>query len=124
MNRKAIVLTVSNAALYLALCALVGTGLLLELRMDEEDGAPRLLGMGRDDWSELHFAVALTFVGLALVHSALNWAWIKTALRQRKSAFVVVGVGAAFVAVLLLWPADHRAAYDGPEPIRHQTSHD
>ena len=78
----------------------------------------------RDDWGELHFAVALTFVGLALVHSALNWAWIKTALRQRKSAFVVVGVGAVFVAVLLLWPADHRAAYDGPEPIRHQTSHD
>ena len=73
MNYKATALTVGNAALYLAFCALAGTGLLLELRLDEESGATRLSGLGRDDWGEVHFVVALTFIGLAILHVALNW---------------------------------------------------
>jgi hypothetical protein len=55
MNTKSLLLSLTNVALYLVTCALIGTGLLLELRMDEEDGAARLFGMGQDDWGEIHF---------------------------------------------------------------------
>ena len=49
MNMKSLLLTPRNAALFMVTCALIGTGLMLELRMDEEDGSARLFGMGRDD---------------------------------------------------------------------------
>jgi hypothetical protein len=106
MSYKTITLTASNAALYLATCALVGTGLLLELRMDEEDGARRLLGLGADDWGEVHIVVALTFGGLAILHLLLNWAWIKAALAKTRLAYGFLAAGLGLIAVLLLWPAE------------------
>jgi hypothetical protein len=106
MSYKTIALAAGNAALYLATCALVGTGLLLELRMDEEDGARRLFGMGADDWGEVHIVVALTFVGLAILHLALNWAWIRAALAKARLAYGIFVIGLALIAVLLLWPAE------------------
>jgi hypothetical protein len=106
MSYKTIALTTSNAVLYLATCALVGTGLLLELRMDAEDGARRLLGMGADDWGEVHIVVALTFAGLAILHLALNWAWIKTTLAKARLAYGIFVAGLGLIAVLLLWPAE------------------
>jgi hypothetical protein len=65
---KPFLLHVSTAGLYLATCTLVGTGLLLEWRLDE-DVSGRLLGMDRDDWGELHFGVALAFAALTLAIS-------------------------------------------------------
>lgn len=124
MNWKSALLKAGNAALYLTTCVLVGTGLLLELRMDDEDGARRLLGMGADDWGEIHFAVALAFVGLAVLHLVLNWSWLKGAFRQRKLALLVVGSGVALVAAALLWPFDHQAAQRGTKSDHHQKGHD
>ena len=49
VNIRSLLLSLTNAALYLVTCVLIGTGLLLEFRMDEEDGAARLFGMGQDD---------------------------------------------------------------------------
>ena len=106
MSIKALALTANNAVLYLATCALIGTGLLLELRMDEENGARRLFGMGTDDWGEVHIAVALTFVSLAILHLVLNWAWIKAALAKARLAYGVLVAGFGMIAVLLLWPAE------------------
>jgi len=124
MNYKGTALTVGNAALYLAFCALAGTGLLLELRLDEESGATRLFGLGRDDWGEVHFVVALTFIGLAILHVALNWSWIKAAFRRRRPAIAVAGVGALLVVALLLWPGGHSTGAGGPAPRRHQEGDD
>jgi hypothetical protein len=106
MNAKCLMLSVGNAALYLLTCGLISTGLLLELRMDEEDGAVRLFGMGRDDWGEIHFALAIGFAALTVLHLVLNWAWIKTALTQAKWAAPLLAVGLGFFAVLLLWPTE------------------
>ena len=106
MSIKTIALTANNAVLYLATCGLVGTGLLLELRMDEEDGARRLFDMGTDDWGEVHIAVALTFVGLAILHLVLNWAWIQATLAKARLPYGVLGAGFGLIAVLLLWPAE------------------
>jgi hypothetical protein len=106
MLTKSLVLSLTNAALYLVTCALIGSGLLLEIRMDEEDGAARLFGLGRDDWGEMHIAVAITFVALAIVHVVQNWTWISAAFRRSKPAMVVLFIGLVLVAGLLLWPTD------------------
>ena len=38
----------------------------------------QLLGLGRHDWGDVHFVLALTFVLLILVHIVLHWTRIKT----------------------------------------------
>jgi hypothetical protein len=37
-----------------------------------------LLGLGRHDWGDIHFVLALLFLFLMLVHLYLHWTWIKT----------------------------------------------
>ena len=104
MKYKALLLSSANAGLYLAACALIGTGLMLELRMDEEDRASRLLGMGRDDWGEIHLAVGFGFVALTLLHLLLNGSWIKAAFNKSKMAMLVFVTGLVLVAGPSLWP--------------------
>jgi hypothetical protein len=38
----------------------------------------QLLGLGRHDWGDIHFILALVFLGLILAHLVLHWTWIKT----------------------------------------------
>jgi hypothetical protein len=99
-----------NAALYLATCALAGTGLLLELRMDAEAGAVRILGMGQDDWGEIHIVIAISFLALTGLHLLMNWAWIRAAVSRANWAMPMLAVGLGLVAILLLWPADRTTA--------------
>ena len=37
----------------------------------------QLLGLGRHDWGDVHFILAVLFVLLILVHIVLHWGWIK-----------------------------------------------
>ena len=122
MNINALRMSLVNAALYLVTCALVGTGLLLELRMDEEDGAVRLFGMGRDDWGENHIAIALVFVGLTVLHLMVNWGWVKSARAKTKWAVPVFAVGLALIAALLMWPSGDDAENGRPTASTTQTS--
>jgi len=41
-----------------------------------------VLGLGRHDWGDIHFLLALTFVLLILVHLILHWTWIKTCTKS------------------------------------------
>jgi hypothetical protein len=124
MNTKALLLSPANAALYLVTCALIGTGLLLELRMDEDDRAVRLLGMGQDDWGEIHLAIAIGFVALTVLHLLLNWAWIKAAVTRARWALPALAVGFGLVAALLLWPVDQKAAGRATNAAHHQKADD
>jgi hypothetical protein len=124
MNTKALLLSLGNAALYLVTCALIGTGLLLELRMDDEGNAARLLGMGPDDWAEIHFGIAIAFIALTVLHLLLNWAWIKAALTKTKWAVPMLAVGLGLVAALLLWPADRNASSSGKNAEHRQRDSD
>ncbi|MEI8241838.1 MAG: DUF4405 domain-containing protein [bacterium] len=107
---RSILLIPATAALGFVTCALVGTGLLLELRLDAEDGAVRILGLGPDDWSELHFCIALGFLLLTALHLFLNWAWIISAVSKARWILAVIVVGVLLVAALLLWPAEKQTA--------------
>lgn len=60
-----------NAALYLAACSLVATG--LEWKVEIDDESRTLLGMAGEDWGELHFLLALVVMGLVVVHLATAW---------------------------------------------------
>lgn len=115
MSTKALLLAITNTALYLCVCLLIGTGLLLEFRLDQDHGPLRLLSLSSDDWGEVHFAVALAFVGLAVLHLALNWSWIRTVLIRLKVAVVLAGLGMVFVVGLLLWPVQPSEAAGGNE---------
>jgi hypothetical protein len=113
MINKTVFLSVGNALLYLVTCVLIGTGLLLEWRMDEEDRSIRLLGMGTDDWGEIHQVIAISFVALSVIHLVLNWPWIKGALRARKLAAAVLIAGVVLAGALLLWPVQRGEAHVG-----------
>lgn len=89
---------------------IVGTGLLLELRMDDEEGAIRMLGMERGDWGEIHFGSAFIFSVLVVMHLYLNRIWITVTVTRTKWAVPVLIAGLGFVAALLIWPADQKGA--------------
>src|SRR5690554_5905022 len=40
-------------------------------------------GMNRHTWNEVHFWLALIFVGIILVHLAQHWKWIVSVVRGR-----------------------------------------
>ncbi len=46
------------------------------------DQVGQLLGLGRHDWGDVHFVLALLFVSLILVHIVLHWTWIKTCAKS------------------------------------------
>lgn len=116
MSIKGAINTITTGALFLVTCALAGSGLLLELRLDEEDGPSRILGMGADDWGDLHFAIALAFLGLAAMHGVLHGAWFMAKLRQHRLATVIVfAVGILFVTFILAVPESHGNGSNGGE---------
>ena len=89
-------------------------------------GAARTLwGLGRHDWGDLHFVLAVVFGVVALVHVALHWAWVCETGRQLigrgadgtvSSRRFRLGCGAGFLAVLIgafalaLWAASSQVA--------------
>jgi hypothetical protein len=42
----------------------------------------QLLGLGRHDWGDVHFILALLFLVVILVHIVLHWSWIKTCAKS------------------------------------------
>jgi hypothetical protein len=44
--------------------------------------AKQLLGLGRHDWGDVHFVLAILFLFLMLIHLALHWTWIKTCTKS------------------------------------------
>ncbi len=107
---------VLNLLLYLSLCFMLGTGLMLWLRLPHGQGRagggrhgepmPSLLGLTRHEWGDLHLYVALGFCAIMLVHLLLNWAWLTRIAGFRKGwpLWVGVAVGAAIVGMFLLVP--------------------
>jgi hypothetical protein len=124
MNIRTQLKSIGNAALYPATCALIGTGLLLEFRMDAEEGAVRLFGMGQDDWGEIHLVVAFTFVALAVLHLALNLAWIRAALARARWGMPLLVGGVGLIAGLLLWPIERPTAAGEKAAHSHHSEQD
>jgi hypothetical protein len=75
MRRNALHLAV-DVVLFLTVLSLAGTGLLLAYVLPGGSGRATVWGWSRHDWGELHLWIALTMLVVALLHVALNWAWV------------------------------------------------
>jgi hypothetical protein len=110
-----------DAIAYFCFCALAGTGLLLEFRLCE-DARGTILGLGAEEWSDIHEWVAYSFIAVVVLHLALHWVWIKKlAARYRWSTVVGLAAGACLIGVLLLMPVGHSGKWrheGGPERNR------
>lgn len=117
---KAWLLRTCSMVIYLNLCILAGTGLLLELRLEDEPGAT-VLGLSKEDWSEAHLIIALTFLAVSALHLAVNWSWVTTALKSKgRGAMFATGVIGLVLGVgLLLAPG----ANNPPNGDRHPSQH-
>lgn len=78
MKRNTLNLTVDLMSLIILL-ALACTGLIMAFVLPPGSGGRgglALWGMGRHDWGDVHFVLALALIGLLLVHLPLHWSWV------------------------------------------------
>jgi len=66
------------------LVLLVATGLAMRFQLPPGSGEKwALWGMTRHEWGNVHFWVALYLMGVMLIHLALHWKWILSAVRGK-----------------------------------------
>lgn len=65
------------------------------------------LGLHRHQWGGFHFALAIIFIALLLIHLVLEWSWIRGKARQlfghRWWGFLVLTVVAVCATLLIFW---------------------
>ena len=98
--------------LYLTLCFLAGTGLLLEWRLPPgRQGGHGLtvLGLDRHEWGEIHLWTAYLFLALIALHLWLARKWLLKIATRKKPALLLIGltVGAVILLGLLFLPVRH-----------------
>lgn len=91
---------------FIALVILTSTGVIMRFILPPGSGRwLALLGMDRHQWGSIHFAAALAFLVILLVHFFLHWRWILSVLRGGRSEYSGgrFGLGVVgFFAVILL----------------------
>jgi len=93
---------VTDIAMFVAMCFLAGTGLLLHLRLVPGFMGGRgltVLGLSRHEWGTYHLWAAYFLLFLVLVHMVLNFAFIKNVIAARR-AWVMIGMGLAGLAII------------------------
>lgn len=114
---------VLNLLLWLAFCALTGTGLLLAFRIPpgSRGGAGlTALGMTRHEWGDWHTWIGYAFLALIVVHAAMHWQWLWKIAAQRKTRLLLAGLGLGLVLLILLafQPVSPRRAAGEHRPAR------
>ena len=108
-----------NALLWLVMCALGGTGLLLAFRLPPGSRGGRglsALGWGRHDWGDLHTWLSYAFLALMVVHLALHWRWFWQIAAKKRSWPLLIGFGAglALILAIVCLPVKDDREGDGP----------
>jgi hypothetical protein len=82
--KKSLLLTIVDAAAFVALTLLAATGALIHSVLPPGSGHFQTIWrLDRHDWGEIHFSIALTFLCLMLLHLILHWSWIVHSIRGR-----------------------------------------
>lgn len=112
---------VLNLSLYLLLSFLIGTGLVLWVRLPPgsarahaggggggggRGGALEIMGMSRHAWGDVHLYAGLAFVAIGLAHLWLNRVWLAKVAASNHAWRVWAGLagGVAIVLLLVVWP--------------------
>jgi hypothetical protein len=97
-----------NLALYLLSCFMIGTGLILWLRLPPMQGRHRggaaeaLFGMTRHEWGDWHLFAGLALVALGVVHLLMNWTWMRKIAAGAHGWRLWAGLGAGLVIIAVL----------------------
>jgi len=100
-------LTIATA---LTICAMIGLGLLLKFVLSWRGGRT-WLGLGRQDWGQVHFWLAVVVLALVVTQLAVHRAWIARcwtrhvgSLRSPRT-WVLLGAGLLLMVLPLVIPA-------------------
>lgn len=110
-----------NLLLYLSLCVMAGTGLLMQYRLipgNRGGQGLQLLGWNRHEWGDIHTWAAYVFVALVMVHLVMNWSWLVKIAGSGRAWPLAAGLiaGIAIVAAFLLLPVSRKP--QGGRPAR------
>ena len=111
---KLLLRRVLNLFLYLSLCLMIGTGLLMAYRLvpgSRGGQGLEMLGWNRHEWGDLHTWISYLFVALVVAHLAMSWTWLVKCAAQGRAWRLAAGLlaGAAIIGTLLLLPVErHR----------------
>lgn len=99
-----------GALMFIDLASLAITGLLLAFLIPGGGGpaaGKAFLGLRRHDWRDLHFYLALAFLGLVSLHVSLNWTWVAQSSRryfaERWKQFLWALCGGWAAVILIGW---------------------
>jgi hypothetical protein len=108
MKRNTLNFWIDLISLFVML-GLMWTGLLIHYVLPPGTGGRggghglTLWGLNRHDYGSIHFYIALTLIGLMVVHIWLHWSWVCTTVKKLVGKESSVGTrGAAFGIALLL----------------------
>lgn len=75
-----------DAVAFALLVLLATTGLLVHFTLPAGSGHFQTLwGMDRHDWGEVHFWIAMGFLGTLALHLVLHWQWITCMVKGKKA---------------------------------------
>jgi hypothetical protein len=76
-----------DLATLLAILSMIGTGLILKYSLPPGSGGRGLVlwSLGRHDWGDVHFWIAVSLGALLVVHIVLHWPWVVGTIRRLTS---------------------------------------
>lgn len=100
---------VLNLALHLLSCFMIGTGLILWIRLPPKHGRHRegaaddVLSLTRHEWGDWHLYAGLALIALTLAHLLMNWTWMRKIAGGDHAWRLWAGLAAGAAIIAFLW---------------------
>lgn len=104
---KKTIRVLTDILMFLSMCFLAGTGLLIHYRLVpgfRGGHGLALLGLTRHEWGTYHLWAAYLLLFLVIVHLALNFAFIKNVIARRKPWLIILlGLSGLVITLFFLF---------------------
>ncbi len=103
-----------DVLMFLTICALAGTGLLIHYRLIpgfRGGHGLSLLGLTRHAWGSYHLYAAYALLGLVTIHLVLNMSFIKNTIAMKKNWIMVLLclIGILVIGFFMLMPIQRKS---------------